>query len=177
MLDDKRIQEAQKNIPIYLQDGLLVKVKIFNRKIQNTYERNFKESLEVATKLFDEKISNLWVIVCSYYSMFYVANAVLYKLGYKTGTKVAHKVTADALIVYVRKRLKKSLLEDYEDAKEEALELIGNKTDDLISSFDKELDKRSFFQYETTEEVKRAKAKTSLGRAKEFNNEMRKLLL
>jgi len=121
-------------------------------------------------------VSNLWVVVCSYYAMFYVVNAVLYKIGYKVGSKVAHKVTADSLIVYVRNRLKKNMIEDYENAKEEALEIIGSKTDDLISSFDKELDKRSLFQYETTEEIKRAKAKTSLERAKEFVNEMRKLL-
>lgn len=108
--------------------------------------------------------------------MFYIANAVLYKIGYKTGDKVVHKVTSDALVVYIRNRLKKSLLEDYEDAKEEALEIIRTKADSLISSFDKELDKRAVFQYETTEEIKRAKAKTSLERAKDFVNEIRKLL-
>ena len=108
--------------------------------------------------------------------MFYIANAVLYKIGYKTGDRVVHKVTSDALIVCIRNRLKKSLLEDFEDAKEEALEIIGSKTDELISNFDRELDKRSVFQYETTEEIKRAKAETSLQRAKEFVNELRKLL-
>lgn len=108
--------------------------------------------------------------------MFYIANAVLYKIGYKTGDKVVHKVTSDALVVYIRNRLKKSLLEDYEDAKEEALEIVRTKADSLISSFDKELDKRAVFQYETTEEIKRAKAKTSLERAKDFVNEIRKLL-
>jgi len=176
MLDKKRIKAAGKNIAIYLQDGLLTKVKQTNKNIQNTYERNFKESLEVAAKLFNEKLSNLWVVVCSYYAMFYIANAVLYKAGYKIGSKIAHKVTADALIVHVRNRLKKNLLEDYENAKEEVLEIIGSKTDEIISSFDKELDKRSLFQYETTEEVKRAKAKTSLERAKKFVLEMKKLL-
>jgi len=176
MLDEKRINEAIKNIPIYLQDGLLTKVKEYNKKIQETYERNSRESIEVATKLFNEEVSNLWVVVCSYYAMFYIANAVLYHIRYKVGSKVAHKVTADALIVYIRNKLKKNLIEEYENAKEDALEIIGSKTDEIISSFDKELDKRSIFQYETTEEVKKAKAKTSLERAKEFVNEMRKLL-
>lgn len=59
MLDEKRIKEAHKNIAIYLEDGLLNKVKHFNQKIQSTYERNYKESLTVAVKLFDENISNL----------------------------------------------------------------------------------------------------------------------
>jgi hypothetical protein len=59
---------------------------------------------------------------------------------------------------------------------EDALEIIGRKSDELISNFDKELGKRSIFQYETTEEIKMAKAKTSLERAKKFIFEMRKLL-
>ena len=44
----------------------------------------------------------------SYYSMFYIANAVLIKKGYKTGDKIAHKVTADALITIIRSKLKLS---------------------------------------------------------------------
>ncbi len=36
--------------------------------------------------------------------------------------------------------------------------------------------KRSIFQYETTEEVKTAKAQTSLKRAEEFAKEIEKLL-
>jgi len=105
-----------------------------------------------------------------------MANAVLYKIGYKVGHRVSHKVTADALIVFVRNKLKKSLLEDYEQAKEEALDIIGRKTDNIIESFNKEMEKRSVFQYESTEEIKQAKAKTSLQRAKEFIFEMKKLL-
>jgi len=38
------------------------------------------------------------------------------------------------------------------------------------------MEKRSVFQYETTEEIKKAKAKTSLERAKRFAFEMEKLL-
>ena len=108
--------------------------------------------------------------------MFYIANAVLYKNRYKVGSKSAHKITADALIVFVRDKLKKSLLEGFEEAKEEAMGIIGRKTDEIISSFDNELEKRSIFQYETTEEIKRAKAKTSLERANKFIFEMKKLL-
>ena len=130
----------------------------------------------MAEHIFSGSISNLWAIVVSYYSMFYIANAVLYKIGYKVGDKLAHKVTADALIELVRSKLKKSLLEEYENAKEEALELAGAKADELIDSFDKERGKRSIFQYKTTEEIKHSKAKTSLERAKEFSLEMEQLL-
>ena len=141
-----------------------------------TYIRNYRESLEVAQKLFEQNLSSLWVIVTAYYSMYYIANAALYKLGYKVGGKISHKVTADALIVFIRKKLKKELLEEYEEAQEEALEIMGKKADEIIAHFDKELEKRSIFQYESTEEIKRVKAETSLKRAKEFIFEMKKVL-
>lgn len=176
MLDEERIKEAQKNVKGYREDNLLWKFKVFKKDILETYKRNYKESFDVAKELFDENLSNLWVVVISYYSMYYIANAVLYKNGYKVGSKVSHKVTADALIVLVRDKLKKSLIEEYEEAKEEALDIMGRKTDELIESFNKEMEKRSVFQYETTEEIKKAKAKTSLERAKKFIFEMRKLL-
>lgn len=101
---------------------------------------------------------------------------ILYKIGYKVGSKVSHKITADALIIFIRDKLKKSLIEDYESAKEEALDLIGRKTDEIIFSFEKELKKRSAFQYESTEEIKRSKAETSFERAKKFVFEIEKLL-
>jgi mannose/fructose/N-acetylgalactosamine-specific phosphotransferase system component IID len=108
--------------------------------------------------------------------MFYIANAVMYKMGYKVGHKIAHKVSSDALIYYIRDKLKKSLLENYEEAKEESLELAGLRTDELLQSFDYERMKRSKFQYDTTDVIKKSKAKTSFERAKEFGFEMEKLL-
>lgn len=176
MLDEKRIEEAEKNIKGYFEDRLVWKYGLFKEEILETYKINYKESLDVAGLLFNENKSNLWIIVSSYYSMYYIANAVLYKIGYKIGNKVSHKVTSDALIVFVRNKLKKELLEEYEKAKQEALDLIGRKTDEIIKSFDQELEKRSIFQYESTEEIKKAKALTSLERAKKFVFEMEKLL-
>ena len=176
MLDKEKIKEAEKNVRKYTEDNLLFRYKEFGSEILDTYKRNYKESIDLADTIFKEGLSNLWVIVISYYSMFYIANAVLYKIGYKVGSKVSHKVTSDALIVFVREKLKKSLLKDYEDAKEEALDLIGRKTDEILSSFDQELEKRSVFQYESTEAIKRSKAETSLTRAKRFIFEMVKLL-
>lgn len=176
MLDEKRIKEAEKSVREFLEDRMIWKYKIFREDILETYKRNYQESLDVAQKLFNQNLSNLWVIVISYYSMYYMANAVLYKIGYKVGKKVVHKVTADALIVFIRNKLKKELLEGYEEAEKEAFDIIGRKTDELIGSFDKEMEKRSIFQYESTEEIKRAKALTSLERAKQFIFEMKKLL-
>ena len=89
-----------------------------------------------------------------------LCNAVLLKLGYKVGEKIVHQVTSDALIVFVRRRLKESLLEEYEEIKEEALNIAGAKTDSLIESFEFEKNKRSFIQYKTVETEKHSKAIT-----------------
>ena len=175
MLTDKRIKEAEINVKSYLGDGLLKKA-IMDKQVINILLRNAKESLRMADEAHQKNISELWVIVCSYYAMYYYANAVLCKLGYKVGDKIAHKVTSDALIVYVKGKLKESLIEEYEETKEEALNLAGLKADALIESFEFERNKRSLIQYKTIEIEKQSKAKTSLQRAKEFAKEMEKLM-
>lgn len=178
MLDDKRIKEAESNVKKYLEDGLLKKIK--NETAQQMYRNNSDLSLETAQKLLMLETQNykpyLWIIVISYYAMYYIANAVLLHLGYKVGDKISHKVTGDALIVFARNRLKKELLEEYEESKEDALELISSKVDILLQSLDFEREKRSKFQYQMDEEAKREKALTSLDRAKKFVFEMKRLL-
>jgi len=67
-------------------------------------------------------------------------------------------------------------LEEYETAKEEALEIISSKVDSIIESFEFEREKRSVFQYQMGEDLKKSKAITSLDRAKKFVFEMKKLL-
>ncbi len=120
MLDEKRIKEAESNVRQYLQDNLLKKQT--NETAKAMYVENADLSLETAKKLLAVESNDyqpyLWVIVTSYYSMYYIANAVLLKFGYKVGEKISHKVTADALIVFVRNKLKKNLLEEYENAQE-----------------------------------------------------------
>jgi uncharacterized protein (UPF0332 family) len=175
MLDKIRIKEAEENVKSYLDDGLIKKASI-NKDIIDIFIKNSKESLLVAEEIYNKDLSDLWVIVCSYYSMYYYANAVLLKFGYKVGDKIVHKVTSDALIVYIRGKLKESMIEEYEQTKEEALNLAGMKADSLIESFEFERNKRSLIQYKTMEIEKQSKAKTSLQRAKEFAKEMEKLL-
>ncbi|MCL4391702.1 MAG: hypothetical protein M1284_00375 [Candidatus Parvarchaeota archaeon] len=177
MLDKERIASAEKNVKAYLYEGLLKRTKEVDDRILNTFKKNADESLNVANFIFEENLSSLWVIVCSYYSMYYIANAVLYSLGYKVGHRISHKVTADTLIIFVRGKLKASILEEFDEAQTEALELSNIKADELVESFDFERVKRSKFQYEMTEEIKRSKAQTSLDRAKAFIFEMKKLLL
>lgn len=176
MLSKERIKEAESNARSYLNEGLLKKAQM-NEQIMGILLRNSKESLIAAEEISRQNISDLWVIVCSYYAMYYYANAVLLKTGYKVGEKIVHKVTSDALIVYARGKLKESLIEEYEEAKEEALNLAGMKADTLIESFEFEMNKRKVIQYRTIEIEKHSKAKTSLQRAKEFTKEMKKLLI
>ena len=176
MIDKKTIEEAKRNFDRYLEEGLIRKDR--NEVAKKTYIKNSDISLKLAEKLLrDELKPYLWVIVISYYSMFYIANAVLLDLGYKTGDKIVHKVTSDCLVVLILGKLRKELLEEYQEVQGDALEIASARADDLILNYKFELDKRSRFQYEMSDEVKRAKAETSLKRVKEFVFERRKLLL
>lgn len=174
MLTDKRIKEAKNNVKAYLSDGLLSEAS-FDKQVFNVLENNANESLSVAEILYKGKYSWLWVIVTSYYSMYYIANAVLSNLGYKVGEKIPHKVTADCLIALVKDKLAESLIEQYEEMQQEAL--AGIKADEIVQSFDYERKKRGIFQYRTNESAKEDKAKASLERAKEFAIEMKKLVV
>lgn len=175
MIDDKKKKEAKSNFDRYLADGLLKKKK--NEIAKEMYLKNAELSLQVADELSKSPLKpHIWVVVSSYYAMFYAANAVLLNLGYKTQDKIVHQVTNDALIVLVLHRLKKELLEDYETLRNDALEIASNKADEVIESYGSELGKRSRFQYDMLEETKESKAKTSLNRAREFVFEMQKLM-
>ena len=175
MSDEKRKQEAQKNVTEYLREGLLKKEH--NDLAKEKYQENAQLSLRVAQELSHSEIKpHLWIIVTSYYAMFYSANAVLLHLGYKTQDKIAHKVTNDALIVFVEKKLTKTLLDDYERIQEDALAIAGTRAESIIETYAQELHKRSLFQYNMLEETKANKAETSLQRAIEFVFEMNRLL-
>jgi len=69
------------------------------------------------------------------------------------------------------------LIEEYEQTKEEALNIAGIKADSLVESFDFERRKRSLIQYNTIDTEKRTRSKTSLKRAKEFAKEIEKILV
>lgn len=163
-MDEKRIKKAESNFKIYLEEGKIKKVETINNLIYKTYLRNARESLSSANQLFQNKTSSLWVVVTSYYSMFYLACAYLYKLGYKAGEEIVHQVVNESLIVQGRHKLKNHILENYDEEKEKALVIVDN----FLDNYEREKAKRASFQYQTTEEIKESKAQTSLNRAKEF---------
>ncbi|MBI5459732.1 hypothetical protein [Methanobacterium sp.] len=105
-----------------------------------------------------------------------MSNAVLNKMGFKVGDQISHRVTADALIVLVRDKLKNFLLEDFEEAQDEYNE-IDNVTDGIIELYDLEHKKRLDSQYVVGYDVKVSKSKTSRDRAKKFVLELEKLLI
>lgn len=171
-MDEKIIRLAEKKFNNYLNQNILNKVA-FNEIVYNTYINNSNESLSVANELFNKKTSSLWVVVTSYYAMFYMACAYVYKKGYRASQEIVHQVINDALIVLTRLHLEKHFLEEYEEEKDKALTASGN----FLDSYESERLKRSTFQYETTEAIKEGKAKTSLERAKNFVAIMRQLML
>ncbi|MEK6886418.1 MAG: hypothetical protein AABW88_01155 [Nanoarchaeota archaeon] len=176
MIDDKRKKEAKLNFDSYLKDGLIKKET--NKTSEEMYLKNAELSLQVADELSKSPLNpHLWVIVTSYYAMFYAANSVLLHLGYKTQDKIVHKVTNDALIVLVLDKLKTGIFEEYEAVQHDALEIASIKAEELIENYEFELGKRSTFQYNMLEQTKESKARTSLKRAKEFILELKKLMI
>lgn len=199
MIDEKEVKEAERNIPQYLTDGMLSK-DVSHARFVPFYQNNSKTSFMLASYLFDVSTNSeikmnagfptdteffLWVVVISYYSMFYAANAALARLGLKVADKIPHKVTQDALIVYFlkSKRLAKYLLEDYKATKAEVLSVMGISEEDLlkefqikatelIATFDFQREKRGDFQYHVTASVKQNVAELSLTRAKTFVQEV-----
>ncbi len=107
MITEDDIQKAEKNIPTYLDEHMLSKDPAYSR-FTPFFHDNAKMSFQLANFLFklstenDVKKQNgfpedyeclIWVVVITYYSMFYSANAALAKLGLKVGDKIPHKVT------------------------------------------------------------------------------------
>jgi len=91
-MDEKRIKEAEQNVRSYLSERLIKKVDFLDNNVLNVLKNNSDESIKIAEIIFKNNLSSLWTVVCSYYSMYYIANAVLYKFSYKVGRKISHKV-------------------------------------------------------------------------------------
>src|SRR3989338_5781985 len=122
----------------------------------------------------------LWTVNASYYSMFYMARALLENEGIKIRTDISiHAVTFDTLIssFYLTGKLQKELIQDFVEAKEDAAELLGKqKADELIEEYFYEKKKRGDFTYNMGELLLQSKAKTSLERAQKFRNEIKKII-
>ena len=162
-------KQSESRVREYLDKNMITQGAVAPIIIR-TYKANALESLSSAQLL--KSHSSLWTIVTSYYSMFYIANAVLCKLGYKVGEFQSHEITKHALNVFVANKLKKELLAQYEEEQAKALSIC----DTLLESYSQELTKRHDFQYDMSLQMKETYAQTSLQRAKEFIDALNKLL-
>jgi uncharacterized protein (UPF0332 family) len=195
-LGEQEIKKIENNVKAYLAEGLLRKdpsaKELVNIYLQNA-ERSFATAslllsvsdspeLKKANKIEPDFETYIWVLVTSYYAMFYAANALLAKIGLKTTEKIAHKVTSDALVVYfiLNNKLAKSLYESYQESMSQAMDLTKQdmenfilKAEKLALSLEDERRKRGKFQYNMKTEMKRSRAVTSLERAREFLREIR----
>ncbi len=201
MIEKARLEEAKRNVKTYIKDDLLRTGDKDAARFVDFFMANADFSLRTASILQEVSDDNslkdtlkvgadfesyLWVIVSSYYSMFYAATAILAKQGIRATGQIVHKVTADALIHFFASNEKLAkLLEQYEEAQTVGLELVGReelmkrmqkKADELIISYEGERKKRSKFQYDIGVQAKRGYAQTSLQRARDFVFEIRKLL-
>lgn len=193
MKTEKEIKIIESNINIYQREGLFKKGEYSN--LIDFYVKTARKTLQTADVLMqisdndelkkklgllDDFETYLWVITTSYYSMFYIINALFSKNGIKIGEKIAHKVASDVFYFYFIKnnKIAKDLFEVYEEAKGQAMDLISysEQAEKLFQNLEYERDKRHKFQYNMTESIKRSYAQTSLKRAKDFVNEIEVLI-
>lgn len=192
ILTSEKLKEVESRIKQHLAQGLIqTKQKNHNseffllnaKRSLNSAEALFKLStnkeMQKATGFFDFD-GYLWVVNASYYSMFYMARALLEKEGVKLSSDLSiHLLTFDALInfFYLNGKLEKKLIEDFAQAKEEASEILGKqKADELIEDYFYEKNKRATLTYNTEELVIKNKAKTSLQRARRFIIELQEMM-
>lgn len=192
MLEEKKLKEAENRVQHYVAEGI-VKIK---EKSEHTafFLKNSSDAIDSAKVLYEistdpdkQKFLGftsfnglLWTVNASYYSMFYMARALLENEGIKIKTDLSiHAVTFDTLVsyFYLTKKLQKELLDDFIEAKEEAAEILGKqKADELMEDYFFEKKKRAAFTYEMGEILVKSKAKTSLDRAQRFRREILKII-
>ena len=192
MFDEKKIEQIKKRIDGFIREGIILKEK--GKSFIEFFLNNSKNSLDSAKVLYDSSTKKeikdifglsdfngfLWTINASYYSMFFIARALLENENIKIKTDFSiHLVVFDALVYYfyLNGKLEKKLIEDFAEANEEVSEILGKeKAKELIESYFYEKEKRASFTYEMGAIAMQNKAKTSLDRAKKFSEEIRKLI-
>lgn len=187
MLVDKQKQESSSLIKGLIREGKIGqpeagREKFFLDKSIESFNLA-KRILEISEDKDDPLSSFMWIVSISYYSMFFAATALLAHFGHKIKEERSiHKLTYHALVYYFLaddNKLQKHFVEQYQDAYEEAEELLRmseEKAVSLVNSFDLEREKRRRYTYEMGEVAEHNKAKTSFARAESFLLEVRKIL-
>lgn len=192
MIDEKKLKEAENRVKQFISEGI-IKSKGKPEHV-DFFIKNADNSIDSAKALFELSTNPqkqeslgftsfnglLWVVNASYYSMFYMARALLENSGIKIKADLSiHAVTFDAVIYYfyLTGKLQKEFLEDFIEAKEDAAELLGKqKADELMEAYFFEKKKRGVFTYDMGTVLVQSKAKTSLERAQKFRRELKKII-
>jgi len=192
VLEKKKLQEIESRVQKFIFDETIITKQ--RSEFVDFFLVNAKKSLASATLLYDVSTNKdmqsfvgyvdfdgfLWVVNASYYSMFFMARALLESQGIKLKSDVSiHALTFDALVYffYLNGILEKRFIEDFVESLEDSSSILGKqKADLLIEDYFFEKRKRAVFTYETKEIVVKVKAKTSLERARRFNEELRKII-
>mgnify|MGYP006288431193 FL=1 len=148
MIDEKKVKQTEIRIKQFISEGV-IKTKEKPMHV-DFFIKNADDSVDSAKALFeistnDEKQKSLgftsfngllWVVNASYYSIFYMARALLENSGIRIKADLSiHAVTFDAVVYffYLTGKLQKEFLEDFIEAKEEAAEILGKqKADELM---------------------------------------------
>lgn len=192
MLDEKNIGEIKRNSERMIREGSIIKEN--EGRFADFFVNNSGDSFDSAKLLlevsrnkelknslgFPEFNGYLWAINASYYSMFYMARALLEKNGIKIKKdESVHSIVFNAFVYYffITGRIEKKLIEEFNDAGEEASLLLGKeKAKMIVEDYFNEKEKRGRFTYEMGEIAMQNKAETSLERARKFNEELRKMI-
>lgn len=192
MLDEKKLKETESRVRRFISEGVIISKE--KPEHVDFFIRNADDSIDSAKALFELSTDPkkheslgftdfnglLWVVNASYYSMFYMARALLESSGIKIKSDISiHSVTFDAVIYYfyLTEKLHKKFLEDFIEAKEDAAEILGKqKADELMEEYFFEKKKRGTFTYDMGSVLVKSKAKTSFERAKRFRRELKKMI-
>lgn len=177
---ERKLKTAEIYFSKSLKSGDITK-KSEHKKLSSIYFGFSKGSLETADILYDisgDKVKKglisvddsyeayMWVTVTSYYSMFYMASALLAKKQFKIGSNSTHEnVKCAFLYLYISQgQLKKELGIEYQ------------KTKELAESLMQERKKRYKCQYDMGIRTLKSDAKESLKNAKTFFETTRTIL-
>lgn len=204
MLDEKKIEEIRNLVPKLVNEGIIAK-KEEHKKLTNFFVETAEDSISSAQLLYKVSTNHelqdlvgfpnlkgfLWVINASYYSMFYMVNALLANSEIKIKSEIGvHKLTFDAFVYYfyLTNKIAKEYVEEFLEAMEDSSQLLGKdeqkeifkkakeKAEKLVFDLDFEREKRRIFTYDLEKKKIEAKAKTSLDRATHFYMEILKLM-
>ena len=187
MISDEQKEKSKNMIKQLIQDGKIVKPKA---NVKNFFLNKSMTSLEISKRLLDISDDEddslegyMWVINSAYYSMFFAATSLLAHYNHKIDQEQGiHKLTFHALVYYFLvddNKLEKYFIEEYEDAYEDAEQLLQtsqDKANELVKNLDFEREKRTKFTYEIGKVAEKNKAQTSVKRADEFLLEIRKII-